>query len=351
MDLGPHTVQIFVSLIVVLAVAGVALVCDLLKGNNEHLRELAVELKVRNEEAERRAVLLEKRSKRVPDLSGVKPMIAATPQAAVGAAAPVPMQSKPQVAAAARSQQPAFSQQPSITISKPAAAAAVASSEPSVRRERRRREMSPAVAAVAQAAAAIANRERPQTAVALAENETESVMAAAPAAAGRKDWNRLLAKTNIGGASIIPFETIREVLPAGMHDAVMLQRAIEAAKPVTGLVISIGTNSLNAVRTAEVSNFLRSLLGPNDFACQTGSEEFVVVCPGDQGAGSAQRRLSELAEKLWDFQLRSLGEFHVQFSWGSVEAKGERIGEAVAGAIEQMQETRRVRCGKMAKAV
>src|SRR5450631_2041969 len=76
MDFGPHTVQIFISLIVVLAAAGVALVCDLLKGNNEHLRELAVELKVRNEEAERRIEMAEKRGKRIPDLSGLRPVIA-----------------------------------------------------------------------------------------------------------------------------------------------------------------------------------------------------------------------------------------------------------------------------------
>src|ERR1700704_1396698 len=76
MDFGPHTIHIFVSLIVVLAAAGVALVCDLLKGNNEHLRELAVELKVRNDEAERRIYVMEKKRKRIPELGSVKPMVA-----------------------------------------------------------------------------------------------------------------------------------------------------------------------------------------------------------------------------------------------------------------------------------
>ena len=52
--LGPYQLQTFVSLVVVLGAALVALICDLLKGNNEQLRELTVELKVRREEEHKR---------------------------------------------------------------------------------------------------------------------------------------------------------------------------------------------------------------------------------------------------------------------------------------------------------
>ena len=57
MDLGELELQIFVSLVVVLGSAFVALVCDYLKGNNEQLRERNVELRVRTEEQERFAIL------------------------------------------------------------------------------------------------------------------------------------------------------------------------------------------------------------------------------------------------------------------------------------------------------
>src|SRR5258706_10177139 len=57
MDLGAFELQIFVSLIVVLGAAFVALVCDYLKGNNEQLREHNIELRVRKDEQERRGVL------------------------------------------------------------------------------------------------------------------------------------------------------------------------------------------------------------------------------------------------------------------------------------------------------
>ena len=324
MDFGPHSIQIFVSLIVVLAAAGVALVCDLLKGNNEHLRELAVELKVRHEEAERRAQIVEKRARRIPDLSALKPVKLAVPAPAV-AEPPTEVPSEVRV--------------PRVSTEHP--------QQRTARPERRKREMSPAVAAVAQAAAAIANHSNDQ--------QEEPAFAAAlqsdsPADGPRKNWDSILKKTASRPGALIPFESIREAVPAGFHDASVLQRAVETGRIVSGLVVSIGTNGLSADSAAEVSQFLKSQLMGQDFACQSGSDEYILISQGEQGA-PAQRRLSAIAERLWDFQLKSIGGSGVQFSWGSFEARGERIGEAVATAIEQMQDTRHGRRSNIAKAV
>ena len=62
MELGQYQLQIFVSLVVILAAAFVALICDFLKGNNEQLRELTVELKVRREEEQRRGQMMTPRT-------------------------------------------------------------------------------------------------------------------------------------------------------------------------------------------------------------------------------------------------------------------------------------------------
>jgi|GEM_PF-3388049 len=51
--MGAMELQIFVSLLVVLGAAFVALICDFLKGSNEKLREVNIELLVRQEERER----------------------------------------------------------------------------------------------------------------------------------------------------------------------------------------------------------------------------------------------------------------------------------------------------------
>jgi hypothetical protein len=337
MDLGPHTLHIFVSLIVVLAAAGVALVCDLLKGNNEHLRELAVELKVRHEEAERRILVMEKKGKRV-----VRPV--AAPVAVAVAPAPV---EKPE---------PMFAAAPMPKV----AVAAEAPARPARQERRPRREMSPAVAAIAQSAAAIVNSKEhgvlePVITGASEERVREHVMAEAAVGrngggGGRKNWDSILKKTGQRQADVIPFESIREAVPAGFHDASVLQRAVESGRPVSGLILSIGTNAMGGESSTEVSDFLETLLGAQDFGCQSGADEYVLICMGEQGA-AAQRRLSAMSEKLWEFQLRSIGGLGVQFSWGSAEARNERIGEAVASAIEQMQETRQSRRVNIARAV
>ena len=87
---------------------------------------------------------------------------------------------------------------------------------------------------------------------------------------------------------------------------------------------------------------IQSLIGPDDFACQSSPEEFLLIYPGHRGA-SAQRKLSQIAQQLWDFQLRSLGTFSILFSWGGVEVRSESIEEAISAANERMQETRRGR--------
>src|SRR6202789_7355 len=55
---GQNQLQIFVSLVVILAAALVALICDFLRARNEQLRELTIELKVRHEEELKRSRLL-----------------------------------------------------------------------------------------------------------------------------------------------------------------------------------------------------------------------------------------------------------------------------------------------------
>jgi hypothetical protein len=134
-------------------------------------------------------------------------------------------------------------------------------------------------------------------------------------------------------------------LPAGFQDGFVLTRLVESRQPVSGLVVSIGAStsqSSNRSLPADVRALIQSLIGANDFAAQSGTDEFLLIYPGERGP-SAQRRLSQIAEQLWDFQLRSMGSLSIQFSWGGVEVRSESIDEAIASATERMQETRRSR--------
>jgi hypothetical protein len=145
--------------------------------------------------------------------------------------------------------------------------------------------------------------------------------------------------------STVSQQTGEPALPAGFQDGFVLSRLVESRQPVSGLVVSIGVNApleQDGSLPANVRTFIQSLIGPADFAAQSGEEEFLLIYPGERGA-SAQRRLTGIAQQLWDFQLRSPGSYSILFCWGGVEVRSESIDEAIASATERMEETRRGR--------
>jgi hypothetical protein len=165
--------------------------------------------------------------------------------------------------------------------------------------------------------------------------------------AGKKDWGSLLARRNVNApaAAAAASEKVLDAVPAGYHDGYVLSQLMKNKQPVSGLVISIGVNTTregDGSAPDAVKELIQSLIGPADFACQSSPEEFLLICPNENGAG-AQRRLSEIAEQLWNFQLKSMGSFSIVFSWGGVEVRSESIDEAIASANERMKETRRGR--------
>jgi hypothetical protein len=143
-------------------------------------------------------------------------------------------------------------------------------------------------------------------------------------------------------------------LPTGIHDGYILSRLVESRRPISGLVVSIGISAAKEQAPgaahresapAAVRTLIRSLLGPHDFAAASAPDEYLLIFPQERGA-AAQRRLAEIAQKLWDFQLRMLGQAAILFSWGGVEVRGESIDEAIQSASDRMQETRRTRSAK-----
>jgi GGDEF domain-containing protein len=147
-------------------------------------------------------------------------------------------------------------------------------------------------------------------------------------------------------------------LPAGFTDRATLDFLKRDPAPFTGLVVSIGINDYARLAESQgkntaddlvrnVNQLVNSLIAsPNGaqshFACRTADDEFLVIYPNETGQ-AAQRRLNALSERLWDFQLRSLGTFSVVFSWGATEAVSENFAEAVSAASERMLETRQNR--------
>ncbi len=125
-----------------------------------------------------------------------------------------------------------------------------------------------------------------------------------------------------------------------VHDDA-LGRMIAGREKVSGLAVSIGVQCEGAMPEGVV-RFMQSLAGVDDTSGRRGEDEFVLICPSERGA-SAQRRLARISRELWDFQLESLGDFQILFSWGGVEIDNEPVEDAIEQANMRMQETRRAR--------
>ncbi len=151
-----------------------------------------------------------------------------------------------------------------------------------------------------------------------------------------------------------PPPAVEVSLPAGFYrDLARWNGLLTQEGPFTGVAIALGINELSsmAVRLGEqnsaellasVEQLVQTLLLEDDFGCRLEEGEFLLLMPGQTG-GSAQRRLRQVSQRLWDFQLRSLGSFSILFSWGGVAAEGESLVDVVSAAKTRMYQTRRTR--------
>jgi hypothetical protein len=148
--------------------------------------------------------------------------------------------------------------------------------------------------------------------------------------------------------------------PAGLHTGETLEALLKEQAKMEGLVLLVGVNNyekLKAGREAarqaaaeSVAGLMRTVVGAKGFAAPRGEAEYVIVFPGETGA-EAYRRVRQVTERLWDYQLRSLAQDAVtftSFSWGTAEVISESLSDAIAAAAEQMNETRRMRSSHLA---
>jgi GGDEF domain-containing protein len=151
-------------------------------------------------------------------------------------------------------------------------------------------------------------------------------------------------------AAITP---VKVVLPTGLHDQIMLSALAASGGKISGVVFAVGITDYKRVQETQspqelesllssVREMIASLLGPQDFAARSSVDSFILIFNNESGA-AAQRRINQVSERLWDFQLRSLGVSSILFSWGAVEVQDEPFESAVAGATERLEQSRRNR--------
>jgi hypothetical protein len=143
------------------------------------------------------------------------------------------------------------------------------------------------------------------------------------------------------------------MLPSGMHEAPKLNELLANPFPITGLLVVISITDIANLRKsqpresfddmmASVDRLMVNLLNSEDCGFRSREDEWILVLQRSD-LEAPHRRVSLISEKLWDFQLRSLGLASVLFCWGAVEAEHERLVDAIDAAREQMDQTRKGR--------
>lgn len=365
--------QIFCSIIVILAAAGIAVLVDCLKRKNQRLREALVELAVRREQEQQQ--LIQSRlneAAKVAEKTVVRKTKLEAPaaKAVVKPEPPVEIQAPPQVSES-------LDRDMSETINNKAEQARKAQDRAtefaSLQGRRRHPGPSPEVLPRPEngtpkealhdwlnkrAAARTTSSPAPRPVAVEAKTPPVEPQAAFTGSTrpevfiDESLWESILGRPSSDEPppnQRARFEVIlgSDGIPAGMHEQFTLNRLLESNKPFTGLVIALSMNqndgrAISKEIVLSVNHFVSGMLRDKDFGCQTGDDEFLILCPGERG-GDAQRRLTEVAEGLWDFQLRGLGTFSILFSWGDAQAQEEPLSEAIAAASERMHQTRRTR--------
>jgi GGDEF domain-containing protein len=156
---------------------------------------------------------------------------------------------------------------------------------------------------------------------------------------------RVMARSEVNMGMVIdvtPVPVNQHLVPAGMFNQWPLEVLLRIDKPFTGMVVLIDLSTTKRHSSRDegvlqlVTACVASLLGENDFGCRTTEDEFVIVCPGPQGA-EAQRRLARISEHLWEFQQRH-GTCALLFGWGGVGAPEKPLSDAVGAAVHRMNQ-------------
>ncbi len=93
-----------------------------------------------------------------------------------------------------------------------------------------------------------------------------------------------------------------------------------------------------------IGNLLQASIRTSDEAFRWGGDEFVILFH-NQRAEVAKARMSALEQRLKDFRFRGFGVMPISFSWGTAEAYGRPLRDALDEADRSMYVLKRTRAG------
>ncbi|MBZ5624051.1 MAG: GGDEF domain-containing protein [Acidobacteriia bacterium] len=96
-----------------------------------------------------------------------------------------------------------------------------------------------------------------------------------------------------------------------------------------------------------IGHLLQGSIRHEDEAFRWGGDEFVILFQ-NQRAEIARKRMAEIEQRLREFRVRGFGVLPISFSWGTAEAHGRPLRDALDEADRSMYELKRARAGESA---
>jgi diguanylate cyclase (GGDEF)-like protein len=94
-----------------------------------------------------------------------------------------------------------------------------------------------------------------------------------------------------------------------------------------------------------IGSLLQASIRHEDEAFRWGGDEFVILFR-NQRADVAEKRMADLEARLREFRVRGYGVLPISFSWGTAEAHGRPLREALDEADRNMYAFKRLRAGE-----
>jgi diguanylate cyclase (GGDEF)-like protein len=141
----------------------------------------------------------------------------------------------------------------------------------------------------------------------------------------------------------------------GLLNQAALTRRIEEVEGLDGVVAVCDMDNFKDINDRyghlvgdeilrNIGHLLQASIRQSDEAFRWGGDEFVVLFHNQVGE-IARRRMTDIEGRLREFQVRGLGVLPITFSWGTAEAAGRSLREALDEADRNMYTLKRLRSG------
>jgi len=142
----------------------------------------------------------------------------------------------------------------------------------------------------------------------------------------------------------------------GLSNQAALNRRVEEAGDFGGVVAVCDMDNFKDVNDRfghlvgdeilrNIGNLLQASIRHEDEAFRWGGDEFVVLFHNQRG-DVARKRMAEIELRLRDFRVRGFGSLPISFSWGTAEAWGRTLHDALEEADRNMYALKRTRAAE-----